>query len=70
MIFSPGCGGDLTESYGDIESPNYPNSYNHNAECFYTITVSQGSKIKAFFSDMEMEPAIRGRCTYDYIEVN
>jgi len=33
------CGGEFLDSnYGQISSPNYPNSYPDNAECYWTVT--------------------------------
>lgn len=64
---STGCGSDLTTPTGSFVSPNYPSQYGHNAECFYTITTSRGSKIQLSIVDMDIES--HGRCSYDYIEV-
>lgn len=30
---STGCGGHITTTKGSISSPNYPESYTHNAQC-------------------------------------
>ena len=65
-IFS-GCGGDLTSSTGDIESPNYPQRYPHNAECIYTITVARGSTVTITFAGTDIELA--RQCQYDFLEV-
>ncbi|PVD35988.1 hypothetical protein C0Q70_02958 [Pomacea canaliculata] len=62
-----GCGGDLTTPTGSFVSPNYPNPYDHNAECYWTITVAQGSSILLTFEDFSMENHIQ--CMYDYVEV-
>ncbi|CAG5136892.1 unnamed protein product, partial [Candidula unifasciata] len=60
------CGGDLTEPTGGIVSPNYPQPYSHNAQCFWSITVSQGSAITLFFVDFDIEDSTG--CLYDYLE--
>ena len=39
-----GCGADLTGPSGTFLSPNYPTTYNRNAECYWTITVAEGNK--------------------------
>ncbi|XP_053408750.1 cubilin-like isoform X2 [Mercenaria mercenaria] len=62
-----GCGADLTTPTGSFVSPNYPMPYGHNAECFYTITVSRGSRVQLTFVDIEIE--VHPNCNYDYVEV-
>lgn len=65
--FSLGCGADLTNPTGSFVSPNYPNQYSHNAECFWTITISRGSRIHLTFVDFNFENHVN--CLYDYVEV-
>jgi cubilin len=62
-----GCGADLTTPTGSFVSPNYPSPYGHNAECFYTITVSRGSRVQLTFIDMDIE--VHVNCNYDYVEI-
>ncbi|XP_072933024.1 cubilin-like [Epargyreus clarus] len=62
-----GCGGTLTGSSGSITSPNYPNAYNENCECFYKIVVSSGSRIRLSFADLQLERSTD--CTDDYVEI-
>ncbi|XP_071156308.1 cubilin-like isoform X2 [Mytilus edulis] len=62
-----GCGADLTTPTGSFVSPNYPAPYSHNAECFWTVTVSRGSTITLVFVDFDLEN--HHRCTYDYVKV-
>ncbi|KAJ0177495.1 hypothetical protein K1T71_007504 [Dendrolimus kikuchii] len=62
-----GCGGTLTSSSGTITSPNYPNNYNENSECFYKIVTSLGSRIRISFTDLELENDIN--CKNDYVEI-
>ncbi|KAL5010260.1 hypothetical protein ScPMuIL_012565 [Solemya velum] len=64
---STGCGSDLTATSGSFVSPNYPSPYGANVECFWTITVSQGSRIQIAFVDFELES--HGNCGYDYVLV-
>lgn len=63
-----GCGGVLTSPEGTVISPGYPSSYGENAECFWRIEVSQGSKILFAFVDLDLESQPHG-CAYDYVEV-
>ncbi|XP_072941839.1 cubilin-like [Epargyreus clarus] len=62
-----GCGGTLTSSSGSITSPNYPNEYNENSECFYKIVASSGSRLRLTFSDLQLEHT--QDCTDDYVEI-
>ncbi|KAJ8307340.1 hypothetical protein KUTeg_015424, partial [Tegillarca granosa] len=64
---SSGCGADLTSPTGGFVSPNYPLPYDHNAECFWTITISRGSKIRLTFTDFNLEP--QASCRYDYVQI-
>ena len=66
-IFNTGCGGELTASSGTIVSPNYPLNYGHNAECYWTVSVARGSRIKVTFNAFETES--HEHCNYDYVEV-
>ena len=63
-----GCGADLTSPSGSFVSPNYPNPYGHNAECFWTVTTSRGSRIQLIFVDIDIE--LHSACNYDYVEVS
>ncbi|CAH2083519.1 unnamed protein product [Euphydryas editha] len=62
-----GCGGVLNSAYGSISSPNYPQNYNENAECFYRIVTSSGSKIKITFVELDLERT--KDCNDDYVEI-
>jgi hypothetical protein len=41
----PGCGEELREEKGNIESPNYPSTYPANAACVWIITVPTGYQV-------------------------
>lgn len=62
-----GCGGTLTGFSGSITSPNYPNNYHENAECFYRIVTSAGSRLRITFIELELERT--SDCRDDYIEI-
>ncbi|XP_040577951.1 cubilin [Lepeophtheirus salmonis] len=64
---STGCGGHLTAVEGSITSPGYPMSYHENAECFWNIRVSEGSKIQIVFTDLDLEPTTN--CRFDYVKI-
>ncbi|KAG7161827.1 Cubilin-like 2 [Homarus americanus] len=62
-----GCGGHMTAETGEIISPGYPQPYHHLADCYWTITVAEGSAVRLHFIDMDMETS--PGCYYDFIEV-
>ncbi|XP_075972498.1 cubilin homolog [Anticarsia gemmatalis] len=62
-----GCGGTLTSSSGSILSPNYPEKYHDNAECFYKIVTNAGSRIQISFTDLLLERT--DDCTDDYVQI-
>jgi len=62
-----GCGGELSGVSGSFVSPNYPLPYGHSTQCFWTITVSRGSKIQLRFSDFDLETHYV--CRWDVLEV-
>ncbi|XP_077300380.1 cubilin homolog [Arctopsyche grandis] len=60
-----GCGGVLTSSKGSILSPNYPQPYGHNMECYWKISTSVGSQIQIVFAALDLEKY----CNFDYVEI-
>lgn len=52
---STGCGGLMSMMKGSISSPGYPNSYSHNAQCEWRVSVNEGSTIEIIFTDLDME---------------
>ncbi|CAG2059558.1 unnamed protein product [Timema podura] len=67
-LFSVNVAGGLWPALvGSIVSPNYPQPYNHKAECLWKVIVSRGSAIQMVFVDLDLESQIS--CLYDYVEV-
>ncbi|KAK6483770.1 mannan-binding lectin serine protease 1-like [Huso huso] len=67
-IFMPQSGAvELTEMYGSIQSPNFPDSYPKNSEVSWNITVPEGFKIKLYFMHFDLEPSYL--CEYDYVKI-
>lgn len=62
-----GCGAALYDDSGIIISPNYPNEYNHNAECIWTIQLPQPGQIEFEVTDLQLQGI--GKCDFDYVEV-
>ncbi|XP_070536661.1 cubilin-like [Ptychodera flava] len=61
------CGGDLVASTGVITTPNYPDNYDPNRECIWTVTAPTGIQIMVNISDIDME--YHAECKYDYLEI-
>uniref|UniRef100_A0A182RN21 Cubilin n=1 Tax=Anopheles funestus TaxID=62324 RepID=A0A182RN21_ANOFN len=58
-----GCGGLLTKPNGVFSSPNYPNHYPKNTECYWTIRVDPGKRIDLTVGEFHMETNFQ--CRYD-----
>lgn len=67
IFYCSGCGADLSGPTGTFLSPNYPSTYNRNAECYWVITVSQGSSVVLNIFDLDVES--HSQCRYDYVQV-
>jgi len=50
-----GCGSTLTAVTGDIISPNYPEPYIMNADCYWKIAVAAGSLVQVVIVDLDLE---------------
>jgi cubilin len=66
-LYILGCGGTMTTVTGDIISPNYPEPYSANADCYCKITVAAGNLIQVIIVDLDLE--LHEKCRYDYIEI-
>uniref|UniRef100_A0A8C6WU56 CUB domain-containing protein n=1 Tax=Neogobius melanostomus TaxID=47308 RepID=A0A8C6WU56_9GOBI len=62
-----GCGGSMTSASGGFSSPGYPLPYHPNAECYWSIRTSPGSKLLLSFSDFHLETS--SSCNFDYLAV-
>ena len=63
------CKHSLTDLQGNFSSPNYPFSYPHHLNCFWSITVKPGTYIYLQFSYFSLENG-GSHCPYDYVEVS
>uniref|UniRef100_A0A673M776 CUB domain-containing protein n=1 Tax=Sinocyclocheilus rhinocerous TaxID=307959 RepID=A0A673M776_9TELE len=61
------CGGELTNTYGDIKSPGYPGNYPPNPDCYWTVNVNPGLLITFAFVTLSLEH--HDNCNFDYLEV-
>lgn len=59
------CGGVLTGLSGVISSPGYPHDYSNNADCSWTIHVSNTSVVTLVFRDFQLEN--NDGCNFDFV---
>ncbi|EZA59389.1 Cubilin [Ooceraea biroi] len=71
--FKGTCHNKLHGYYGVIESPNFPNKYEHSTNCSWIIEAPIGNTINLTFSHFDLEGStadITERCQYDYLQIN
>ncbi|KAK3871690.1 hypothetical protein Pcinc_023192 [Petrolisthes cinctipes] len=61
------CGGIVAEEK-DIMSPDFPQNYDKDYGCLWQIQAPEGSGIKLYFPDFELQPMRRGNCQ-DYLAI-
>ncbi|XP_053603288.1 tolloid-like protein 1 [Plodia interpunctella] len=62
------CGGDIeVDSSGHLESPNYPDDYQHSKLCIWRLTVPQDYQVALRFHSFEVEN--HDTCSYDRVKV-
>ncbi|KAK5600861.1 hypothetical protein CRENBAI_008504 [Crenichthys baileyi] len=62
------CGAELlSEMYGSLQSPNFPEPYLRDTELNWNISVPEGFRISLFFSHFDLEPSYL--CEYDFVKV-
>lgn len=59
---------ELTDMFGEIHSPNFPDSYPSDSEMTWNISVPDGFKIKLYFMHFDLESSYL--CEYDYVKVS
>ena len=59
------CGGNYSNSSGEIRSPNYPNQYPGLADCVFLISQSNGTYFNISMLHMDI---VCGERTSDFIE--
>jgi len=62
------CGGEFGGNRGTMASPNYPDNYDNNLECVYSIEVDDGRRVELSFADFSLEN--QSRCAWDSLEVD
>lgn len=64
------CNNTLRGHRGVIESPNFPNVYQHNLSCMWKIEGFKGNAINISFSHMDIEQHMFSKqCSFDYVEI-
>lgn len=65
------CNNTLRGYRGVIESPNFPNTYQHNLNCMWRIEGFEGNAINISFSHIDIEEHSYSvqQCSFDYIEI-
>lgn len=61
------CTHQITAPLGEINSPNYPDSYPSRKDCAWLFTTTPGHRLKLIFNDFELEP--HQECAYDHISL-
>ena len=64
---SGSCGGEFNNVIGHMSSPSYPNNYQANGDCIYTIAQPHGAGIMLTFLNMDIQYDLK--CRYDYLEI-
>uniref|UniRef100_A0A8C0J8V6 Cubilin n=1 Tax=Chelonoidis abingdonii TaxID=106734 RepID=A0A8C0J8V6_CHEAB len=63
----PECGGELTNTYGSINSPGYPGNYPPDRDCYWAISTKPGLLITFAFGTLRL--GHHDNCSYDYLEI-
>lgn len=62
-----GCKYEITNAFGEISSPNYPDYYPSRKDCVWHFVTTPGHRIKLVFLVFELEP--HQECSYDHIAI-
>ena len=65
--FPLGCGYSQTGTNGEVKSPNYPDDYDNNLDCFWNITVAANKNVEIMFREMNIESV--SSCSSDFIKI-
>ena len=62
------CGGELTGSEGNINSPGYPGNYPPSQDCYWRVITAPGTLITFAFGTLSLEH--HPNCNFDFLEVS
>ncbi|XP_016988568.1 cubilin homolog [Drosophila rhopaloa] len=63
-----GCSKELRDESGSFRSPNNPNMYPNNLECYWLITVQKDSIVQLTITNLDIEESVN--CTKDALTVS
>ncbi|KAJ8019623.1 Proteinase R [Holothuria leucospilota] len=63
----PACSYTITNNGSDVTSPNYPENYDNNLKCDYTIITDDGYYVALIFDDFDLED--HENCAYDVLNI-
>uniref|UniRef100_A0A8D2ISA5 Mannan binding lectin serine peptidase 1 n=2 Tax=Varanus komodoensis TaxID=61221 RepID=A0A8D2ISA5_VARKO len=58
---------ELTDMFGEIQSPSFPDAYPSDSEVTWNISVPDGFRVKLYFMHFDLESSYL--CEYDYVKV-
>lgn len=61
------CGGTFFSTTGIIKSPNWPNNYTKNLDCFWTINTAEGTQMELEIKYFDLE--YKWNCTNDWLDI-
>ncbi|XP_034638572.1 mannan-binding lectin serine protease 1 isoform X2 [Trachemys scripta elegans] len=67
FLFGSAAAIELTDMFGEIQSPNFPDSYPSDSDVIWNISVPDGFRIKLYFMHFDLESSYL--CEYDYVKV-
>ncbi|XP_052085416.1 cubilin-like [Mytilus californianus] len=70
ITLSQSCGGYHTEMAGSFNSPNYPDTYPTNSNCYFYITVTPGFVIRIIFKNFQTDSGFAFVKVYNGISKN
>lgn len=57
----------LSQMYGSIKSPNFPEPYPNETELRWNVSIPEGFRVKLYFTHFDLEPSYL--CEYDFVKV-
>ena len=57
ISISGNCSGTYDAATASIKSPNYPNQYDNNLNCVWTVTAPAAARLALHFNDFRTEPS-------------
>lgn len=61
------CSDTIISSAGILKSPNWPNNYTNNLDCFWSISTPDGTQMELEIHYFDVE--YKWNCTNDWLEI-